>query len=186
MGTSLSRRLLRGVALGAAASCSGQVVRRIRVRRFPEGAERGGLRGAVPVSRLGRLLSRAQYLRLSCVRYLSSWEQMGSANLTCAGACQCAETTIDGHRDSPHKLSVTATKFASLKWHHDAAAAPGALVGAATGSCEVTLRVLEMTKSRGHKFKLLGVMHMKHLSGKVGWAFEQAMNMGGASSDFKV
>lgn len=73
--------------------------------------------------------------------YLTSYEHMGRANVSCARACSCQPVQVDAHATVGHK-SVTR----ALTLHVSPAAA-----------CELEVRVLPGTSSGEHKFKLMGL-----------------------------
>ena len=83
--------------------------------------------------------------------YLRSYTtSMGIAQLTCAGACTCVPATFDAFRpETSHSLSYTGAPVL-LNVSGD---------GDVNGkrACSVRLRVLNATRSGGHKFKLLAV-----------------------------
>jgi hypothetical protein len=74
------------------------------------------------------------------VRFLTSYAGMGAARLACASGCECEPAVLEGHVNG------------SVSVECDAHVA----VTQAT-ACTLQLRVLEETRSAGHKFKLLGV-----------------------------
>ena len=75
-------------------------------------------------------------------RYLTSYELMGNAELTCVSGCECAPTALQGHVTE----HVSVEKVASVN------------VSQSQG-CVLRLRVLEQSDSSGaqHKVKLMGL-----------------------------
>jgi hypothetical protein len=88
--------------------------------------------------------------------YLSSWKDMGTAEIKCDGSCSCKPSRINAH--------VTNMRFrASVPLLHkfsiDEAEEGGRWSIAATGEgkCRVSVEILDETSSQGHKFKVIGL-----------------------------
>ena len=80
------------------------------------------------------------------LKYLASYEHMGTARVECARGCTCEPTTIDAHRSpGPGERPI------SLALEHSI------VVVGALAECTLRVRVLDATASGGHKFKLTQV-----------------------------
>ena len=88
-------------------------------------------------------LPRNQSVNLS-VRFLTSYEHMGSALLTCVRGCACKELLLEGHSLVRDPAQVSLMQAAST-----------AVTQAA--ECTLRLRVRSETLSGEHKVKMLGV-----------------------------
>lgn len=75
------------------------------------------------------------------ISFLRSYENMGMARVACDAGCTCDPTVINGHWPVHHSELGIHTFRASQ--HQD---------------CEISITILEETKSGGHKCKLSGVM----------------------------
>ncbi|PNH01068.1 hypothetical protein TSOC_013069, partial [Tetrabaena socialis] len=96
------------------------------------------------------------------VHHLRSYQHMGSAQLSCASGCSCAEVVVDAHITD----RVSQVYMAEL-------------VASQSKECVVEVQVLKETKSSEHKFKVSGVV-VAERAGK-----ENAMNrMGGHNQAF--
>ena len=73
--------------------------------------------------------------------YLTSYEHMGIAQLSCVSGCTCLEVSVDAHKDK-EKISV----IHLLK--HDVSSSP---------ACVISLKTLSTTSSGGHRWKLVQV-----------------------------
>eukprot|EP00966_Prymnesium_polylepis_P187660 4350387-Prymnesium_polylepis.1 len=81
--------------------------------------------------------------------YLSSYEHMGRALVSCAGdACTCGPNLIDAH-NSIDRTSITAIQRLQLSWSMEAPT---------DSTCELNVTVQHHTSSGSHKFKLLGLL----------------------------
>ena len=95
--------------------------------------------------------------------YLRSYEHMGQATVTCAGACRCLPAEIDAHvppsRDVP-RVSVTAVRRIAIQLAPNATsgAASSQAAGSDPACCELRIRIGAGTSSGEHKFKLLALL----------------------------
>ena len=79
--------------------------------------------------------------------YLSSYEGMGAARVTCTQGCSCATTEVDGHRGAerqPQYVSIWEDREVPLAMHGR--------------TCVVTVQALRTTRSDGFKFKIKGLV----------------------------
>ena len=77
------------------------------------------------------------------LRYMTSYEAMGIARVSCVGGCVCDAEDIDAHRGASHsQRSVSVWESREVRLRLQAA------------HCTLRLRVLPRTSSGGHKFKL--------------------------------
>lgn len=93
----------------------------------------GGEMEVVRAERSGELL----------VTYLSSYEGMGSAILSCVHGCACAPAILDGHRGA-----TEASRFVSI---YTTEKVPVTL---RTNHCNIEVEIMNRTASGGHKFKI--------------------------------
>ena len=92
---------------------------------------------------------RSHYVFHLVLSYLSSYEGMGMARLTCCCSCTCAPTLIDAHRGaeaSPRDVSVWEDQRVQFS-----------IPTQAESYCDLLLTVENRTRSSGHKFKMKGV-----------------------------
>ena len=102
-------------------------------------AESAGAEIELKVRTRFELLPLGEPVELS-VRFLTSYEHMGSATLTCVRGCTCGEMTLEGH--SLERVSVERAVKTSASQ---------------AAECTLRLRVRGETQSGENKFKLLGV-----------------------------
>ena len=87
--------------------------------------------------------------------FLTSYEHMGIAILTCIQGCQCPDKLMDGH-ERVHRHSVPQMTTIQPKW--EASAVATSVTNATKRSCVLQVEILDQTSSGGHKFKVLQLM----------------------------
>ena len=93
---------------------------------------------------VGQPKGRAGGLVRMAISYLTSYEGMGKAAVSCRAACSCDQTVIDAHRDTKagaRKESVFETASLEVASH-------------AHGACHLVIELLTSTSSGQHKFKV--------------------------------
>ena len=115
--------------------------------------DKTGLAATVPGSELTLRLPRGASFASSRVylTYLRSYAHMGTARLSCSGACACETATYDAHTVRNTSLAFTGPAVLLLS------RARGEQPRAAATVCTLRLRVLEGTRSGEHKFKLMAL-----------------------------
>jgi hypothetical protein len=95
------------------------------------------------------------------VAYLTSYEHMGRAWLSCAAGCSCAPQEVDGH----HHERTSVSAIAVLPLAPAPPAAPSTLAGGRAGSgaagmgrCVLRVEVLPESSSGEFKFKVIQVV----------------------------
>lgn len=108
------------------------------------------------------------------IGYLSSYEHMGRARLTCNGGCECAPSDIDAFvppsPDRP-RVSVTAVRRVALLLPNTSAASGMVRNGQGLSHdacCRLQLRIKNATSSGSHKFKLMAIL-LAEASGNEKW-----------------
>ena len=81
--------------------------------------------------------------------FLTSYEHMGTAKLSCIEFCQCTDTLMDGH-ERVHRHSVPQMKSIVPQWPESSSTG-----NSSKRPCILQVEVLNKTYSGGHKFKVL-------------------------------
>ena len=82
------------------------------------------------------------------ISYLTSYENMGTAAVSCLEGCQCPDAIMDGH-EGVYQQSVPKMKDIPLEWTASSES------NATLRNCEIQVQILNTTYSEGHKFKVL-------------------------------
>jgi hypothetical protein len=83
--------------------------------------------------------------------FLKSWDRMGTVAAECSGGCTCVRRTWSG-------ASGGTTSVAQVSYGLPVTRTAGGAGGAEGCPCSITLVLLNQTESRGHKFKVIGVL----------------------------
>ena len=83
--------------------------------------------------------------------FLTSYEHMGTAKLSCVQVCRCSDKLMDGH-ERVHRHSIPKMTIIEPKWPVSATLRSSNVT---KRWCVLQVEVLNKTFSGGHKFKVL-------------------------------
>ena len=87
--------------------------------------------------------------------FLSSYEHMGQAEVTCISGCKCDASIIDGHVPD-HRHSIPKQHDFMLSRHHPGSGSGGnSSTSAGDSRCIVKVKVLQESRSGEHKVKVM-------------------------------
>ena len=87
--------------------------------------------------------------------YLSSWRDMGTAEVSCDGSCSCKPSTINAHaRDMRFRASVPVLHKFSIQAKEEDKKSRSSRQ---EGKCQIKIEIVDETSSQGHRFKVQGL-----------------------------